>query len=510
MINLLEALVRRFPRRTGLKPSIVALHAAARNPSDATRSLACLLTLESRLGGWNNLIVQLPSTGGPADVLANRFPFASWGEVPAVDPANPLWWCDGEVLQRAFQRTYKNVIVFIANDRVLVPGPIFREACEGGLREEILVCEKGTGRPIARIAFRENLKSPARPRVIEGNVGRRSFFTGFAVSFLAATKGQVTRGGIAGKLRSAAFWTLVGVARPAFPAIGRVAASTIRADSPAGPETHVLACTKYLEETFAAASTFAFFSATRPRFIFHDDGSLDAAAIKRLEGFAGGSRVVRKSEADAAAETALAGYPHCLALRRELPLSLKFFDIPLFAEGERLILLDSDILFFDDPAELMSRYRTGGQWFNEEVPEQYGIGRPNLEKLLGMKIRRNINSGIVAADRALFDFEFAEKVLSICDGKWVYPHLAEQTLFAICASRLPEGGLLPRTYEISPKLFRRKDAVARHYAAHLKFGSLFIEGVFDLLPRLVFSGRPAAKKVPVKNEGSAEAGAPFA
>ena len=282
-------------------------------------------------------------------------------------------------------------------------------------------------------------------------------------------------------------------ARTLFPAVSRVAASKTRSDWPAGPEIHVVACAKYLEETLAAASTFAFFSGTIPQFVFHDDGSLDARAKKRLAGLLAGSRVVARSEADAAAAEALAGYPRCRALRDTLPHSLKFFDVPLFANRERVIVLDTDVLFYGEPAELVSRCAGGGAWFNEEVPEQYAIERPKLEELLGMEIRRNINSGVSAIGAEIFDFGFAERVLGICGAAWVHPNLVEQTLFALCASRLPGGGLLPRDYEISSGLRRRKDSVVRHYAAHSKFGSLFLEGVFDLLPRLIFA-RPDSRE----------------
>jgi hypothetical protein len=46
--------------------------------------------------------------------------------------------------------------------------------------------------------------------------------------------------------------------------------------------------------------------------------------------------------------------------------------------------------------------------------------------------------------------------------------LVEQTLFAICASAVGRGGLLPAEYEVSKARFASPGVVARHYVGAVR------------------------------------------
>jgi len=87
---------------------------------------------------------------------------------------------------------------------------------------------------------------------------------------------------------------------------------------------------------------------------WHDDGSLTPVAIAALEQCFPGIRIIRKSDADRMMEPQLSSRPACADYRARLPLGLKIFDVPTVAEGERFILLDTDLMFFTEPTEILA------------------------------------------------------------------------------------------------------------------------------------------------------------
>ena len=77
-------------------------------------------------------------------------------------------------------------------------------------------------------------------------------------------------------------------------------------------------------------------------------------------------------------QTHLAKHPKCLSNRRRHNLFLKFFDFPVYAPYDRFVVLDSDVIFFKRPGEILDWVDAGKEecWFNEDTKEKYCIPRP--------------------------------------------------------------------------------------------------------------------------------------
>jgi hypothetical protein len=162
-------------------------------------------------------------------------------------------------------------------------------------------------------------------------------------------------------------------------------------------------------------------------------------------------------------------------------------------------VLDSDVLFFRPPREIMEWSRgpePRNCWFNEDLQEACLISAAEAMDDLGVNLWSRVNSGICLIHRAAIDFDFCDHALavtSILRGKlW----RVEQTLFALCASRHGRGGLLPRTYEVSIRRNASRDVVARHYVGAVR-QRFFGEGLRRLAPVLLAEekGPPARGKV---------------
>jgi hypothetical protein len=152
------------------------------------------------------------------------------------------------------------------------------------------------------------------------------------------------------------------------------------------------------------------------------------------------------------------------------PLALKIFDMPYYCEAPRFIMLDSDVLFFNHPREIMDWVGSGAKecWFNEDNEEGSLLSEKDALEDLSVMLWPRVNSGLALITKEAIDFEYCDRVLgetSILKGKlW----RVEQTLFTVCASRHGKGGLLPKTYEVSLGKHAAEDCIARHYVGPVR------------------------------------------
>lgn len=217
------------------------------------------------------------------------------------------------------------------------------------------------------------------------------------------------------------------------------------------------------------------------RVVVHEDGTLTEEQAGCLRDFLPGSRLVSAREGDEAAGGALVSKPRCRWYRERHPLARKIFDVPLVAESKRFLLLDADVVFFRKPVEMLDWVdgKRVGCWFNEDAAEASPLSQEEVKRVLGVGLWARVNSGICLIERGTVDLDFCERALvetSLADGNlW----RIEQTLFALCASRVGVGGLLPAWYEVSLTRHRRTDAVARHYVGAVR-DQFFAEGIREL------------------------------
>jgi len=204
--------------------------------------------------------------------------------------------------------------------------------------------------------------------------------------------------------------------------------------------------------------------------VVHDDGSLSDEAMRILSRMFPGARIIRRAEADSALERALLPYPYCLDYRRTEAVALKVFDAHFFAEGDRFIMIDSNVLFFQRPDELIdwTAAESHNCWFNEDVREMSLISEEEASSELGVTPWSRVNTGLCLLSKEAFDFDFCDRILARTSVGRGETRRIEQTLLALCAARRNKGGLLPRKYEVSLRKHASPDAVSRHYLAAVR------------------------------------------
>lgn len=210
----------------------------------------------------------------------------------------------------------------------------------------------------------------------------------------------------------------------------------------------------------------------------HDDGSLGENIMADLMALQPDARIIRRTEADARCTRLLDSFEACRENRSKHNWFLKFFDTYFLAPRENYIVLDSDIIFFRRPREIMEWIARRGDdlHFMEDTREAYACPREELESGMGLEFWRMVNSGICLMNKQAVDLGLAEKFMARFAGTARHFQFLEQSLFALTGSAWKKGGLLPKTYEISWGNFRQRDAVCRHYVGPFKDDALYVEG----------------------------------
>jgi hypothetical protein len=242
---------------------------------------------------------------------------------------------------------------------------------------------------------------------------------------------------------------------------------------------HMLVSSQTWDAGIMAALSFEHFSGRRWPLFIHEDGSVSPAQRDTIERILPGVRFIPRPEAEARIPHHLSGHPKCLSNRSRHNLFLKFLDFPVYAPYDRFIVLDSDVLFFKRPGEILNWVDSGKEecWFNEDTKEKYCIPRPQIEEAFKMRIWERVNTGICLMPKSAISLELSERLITAFESNAHHPQFFEQTL----------GGMLPTTYNINWGYLRAPGSICRHYVGAFKHDLLYIEGAPSLLALLAIS-----------------------
>jgi hypothetical protein len=160
-------------------------------------------------------------------------------------------------------------------------------------------------------------------------------------------------------------------------------------------------------------------------------------------------------------------FPTLRQLREQYPFFRKLVDMRL--NNRYVVQLDSDMLFFAYPQELVNAYNTGNYYFMQDtIPASYYVLPENeMNEELNLSIKEKINSGILAYNSADINWNFVEETTKHLLERvpTVHPPRFEQTINAIIISKL-NGQPLPPHYRIfydSKGNYSDNNDVVRHY-----------------------------------------------
>jgi hypothetical protein len=249
----------------------------------------------------------------------------------------------------------------------------------------------------------------------------------------------------------------------------------------------------WINAIWALKSFYHFARVDYPLYIH--DGGLKGAQVNQLRTHFPDATLVLRAHADSQMNAKLEknGLLKCKEYRLVHPFALKLLDFFYLSTAEYVISIDSDILFFRRPEELLvsngdcpaNRYnRDTGYWYSASVGE--------IESRFDVTPAPSINAGLSLIRRETIDLNAIEAWLSEGDlftNAW----LAEQTLQAMCAA-LHDSELLPNSYVVSTEPGLPPDVVCKHYPGFFR-PQLYQEG----MKHLVRAGFLQAMGTPLQN-----------
>jgi len=232
-------------------------------------------------------------------------------------------------------------------------------------------------------------------------------------------------------------------------------------------EIHVLTCHKDLLETLWCLKTFYHFSKADWRLVIHDDGSLTSSDIAIYTDHFAHCRIVPRKEADEKLSSAMKNTPFSYKCRFEkfLVLSMKLFDPFFFSEADTILIVDSDVLFFGEPSEVIDCCANNTPCFMDDYQNAYSLQIADLNNIIGTSVINRLNSGLLCYQRNSFDLELVENLMQAVLGNRNFDNTGwiEQTVFALLFTLFDDPPRrLSKNYQISFKTITG-DTVCHHY-----------------------------------------------
>ncbi len=276
-----------------------------------------------------------------------------------------------------------------------------------------------------------------------------------------------------------------------------------RASGPASAEIHMLTSRRDLAMACWTLASYYAMSGRVDRAVIHDDGTLNCEAIASIRNWFPTAEIISRDEADAVVYQQFTCYPRLLELRKRIPHIMKIVDFCALCQSSRLIMLDSDVLFFADPKELSEE--TELHRFSRDRATSYAVNREELKKRTGVDLPSCVNCGIASVSKQKIDLARLEWLLGtgVIDLERCLPNI-EQTLWAMECGR-SGFEFLPESYRVcdGPGLER---LVAKHYVSLVldEFRTsrdyFFVEGI-PMLRKLFRTRRMASE---IKSARTAE------
>jgi hypothetical protein len=229
-----------------------------------------------------------------------------------------------------------------------------------------------------------------------------------------------------------------------------------------------------------ALKSFYFFSGVDYPLFIHDGGLLPEN-VRGLRRHFPKAHIVSAAEADVEVSERFRkqGLSRCLAYRSHNVPSRKLFDFFSMSQAECILIIDSDIVFFQKPVQLCaSPDKIRKNIFHKDQQYGYALTVEEMESSFGINPVCRIACGLGIVKRESIKFADIERWLAnpkLFDDAW----LGEQTLHALC-STVYGVEFLPDTYRVSTESGLSPELVCKHYPGFFR-PLLYEEGMSHLI-----------------------------
>ncbi len=249
-------------------------------------------------------------------------------------------------------------------------------------------------------------------------------------------------------------------------------------------EIHMILCSRDFYNALWALKTFYYFSSLTPALIIHNDGSLTKTQKNIIKEHFKGVAIIDRAESDRKLRKELKDYRHCHRFRLgiSMPLSIKLFDPYFYSNASHILLMDSDILFFQIPSEMLDLLTKKENFFISDYQDAYSYHQKALSIRFNLKLKRRLNTGLLFFSKQVYDFDLLERFLEYSDyhahnkNSWM-----EQTCFALLYSKSGViSSRLSKNYQISFQKITERTA-CHHFVNNGSRLNFYSQGIKKLI-----------------------------
>lgn len=232
---------------------------------------------------------------------------------------------------------------------------------------------------------------------------------------------------------------------------------------------------KYIYQTLFCIQSLANVSDEKFRFTLVDDGTFDAALEAQLRQKLPGAHIILQSQIAVNINTVLPAdqYPRLHHKRKVYPHIKKLTDIHSIANDTWKLVLDSDMLFWHNPAAIIN-------WLNNpdkpiymlDCVQAYGYTTNLMKELSGNDIADMLNVGVIGLKSASINWPDLERWVTVLEKQEGTSYYLEQALTAMLIGSTKATVLPTADYIVNPapNVITGKKGVLHHYVDLSKEG----------------------------------------
>ena len=242
-----------------------------------------------------------------------------------------------------------------------------------------------------------------------------------------------------------------------------------------GLSIYFLTGKNYLYQTLFCIQSLTKVTKSKFRFILIDDGSFDAKLIERIHIQIPCAEIITQKiiEQNLHQNLPLDKYPYLHQKRRVYPHIKKLTDIHTILHNPWKLVLDSDMLFWNEPAQMIDWLKNPNNPLHMvDCEESYGYSYKLMEALCGFKMRNLINVGAIGLNSRQINWDSIENWAKTLEEKEGASYYLEQALTAMLVSNSGSVILNANEYVVNPnkQMIINKNGVLHHYVDLSKEG----------------------------------------
>lgn len=237
---------------------------------------------------------------------------------------------------------------------------------------------------------------------------------------------------------------------------------------PDGLSLYFLTGKNYIHQTLFCISSLLKISKERYKFIIVDDGSFTSEINDTVSRKLPGAIIVNKAEIDRNVNRYLPAdsYPLLNHKRKVYPHIKKLTDIHTISPDGWKVVLDSDMLFWNEPLEMVNWLKRPDRPIHMvDCDEAYGYSTELMHKICGNAIPELLNVGVIGLNSSTINWGALEKWISELEVNGGTSYYLEQALTAMLIGATPSLVLNKEQYKVNPDHydFEKKNGVLHHY-----------------------------------------------